>query len=801
MSMSCKDGHSRQVHTLVTLALPVFQSRSARRFTRRFICSVAYLFLGTAVSAANTIQIENAKPGTTEWQTTNIAYNHEIEGYASLTSINRGGKISFYVNTGASTYTMDIFRMGWYGGAGGRRMLPTIQLPGTQQPIPTSDPVTGLIECNWSVSYVLNTSDPSDWASGVYLAKLTVRSTGKERYIIFVVRDDARPSDYFFQTSVNTYQAYNNWGGKSLYDFNSTGGQARKVSFNRPYADSYGNDGSGDFLNGWEYNMVRFLEREGYDVTYGTDVDVHENPNILLSHKAYLAVGHDEYWSWEMRTNVVAARDQDVSLGFFAANTCYWQVRFEPSVVNSAPDRTMVGYKEFALTEDPYYLYYLSSGDPSKLHLVTDRWREYPVNLPEDAFVGVMYDGYPVNADIVVTNASNWVFNTTGLVNNSHLPGLLGYEVDRMFGHAPSNTVRLAHSPYPLNGTTRYSDMTVYTAASGATVFAAGSIQWSWGVDDYNPPDVPRPANPAAQQIMRNILARFISDLPPLANPGGPYAGGVAQILQFDGSRSSDLDGVVTSYEWDFGDGATATGVSPTHAFSAPGTYTVTLMVTDDKGSRNAGSTIAAIDVPAVTLSAKSLAFPGEPIGTKSLPKTVTVTNSGSAKLTVSSLGISGDFAQTNNCIAGVAPGASCTISVTFTPTGYGTRTGFLVITDNAASSPQTVALTGFGPDFTMAASPSSATVTHGQSVTSNITLTPKFGFNQTVSLTCAVPASKGIACSVSPNSVTLNGSNPASAALTINTSTFTPAGTYKISAIGTFSTLIHSTSVKLNVQ
>ena len=114
---------------------------------------------------------------------------------------------------------------------------------------------------------------------------------------------------------MNTYQAYNNWGGRSLYAYNSDF-QARKVSFNRPYADS---QGAGQYLGSYEYPAVRFLEREGYDVTYASDVDVHENANLLQFKKADLVVGHGEYWSWQMRTNIVAARDSGVSLGIIAS--------------------------------------------------------------------------------------------------------------------------------------------------------------------------------------------------------------------------------------------------------------------------------------------------------------------------------------------------------------------------------------------------------------------------------------------------------------------------------------------------
>ncbi len=334
------------------------------------------------------------------------------------------------------------------------------------------------------------------------------------------MRDDARHSDFLYQQSVSTYEAYNNWGGKSLYDWNSTGGAAMKVSFDRPYA--MGNQsisapavGSGEFLitvqppqegppGGFEFPFVRFLEREGYDVTYSTDVDTAEDPAALLNHKALLIVGHDEYWNWAQRANVIAARDAGVSLGFFSSNTMYWQIRYEPDS-SGTPDRTIVCYKTLATTEDPDYL----SGDPNLMKYTTVQWRQPPVNLPEDAVIGVMYYTNPVQGDIVVDDASSWVYNGTGLTQGSHLKGLLGYEVDQMYGHAPAGTDRIAHSVFG-TGAQDFSDATVYTAPSGAIVFATGSMEWSWGLDDYGVPDVrPSYLNPDAQQVTRNVLARF----------------------------------------------------------------------------------------------------------------------------------------------------------------------------------------------------------------------------------------------------------------------------------------------------
>ena len=92
------------------------------------------VLLSAHAFGSNPIQSENAKLGTTAWQISKGATNHQIEGYASATSVNRGGSISLFTNTTDSSYSIEIFRMGWYGGLGGRRMMPTIQLSGTQQP-------------------------------------------------------------------------------------------------------------------------------------------------------------------------------------------------------------------------------------------------------------------------------------------------------------------------------------------------------------------------------------------------------------------------------------------------------------------------------------------------------------------------------------------------------------------------------------------------------------------------------------------------------------------------------------------
>jgi hypothetical protein len=466
------------------------------------------------VNFLNPVQAENLKQGDRNWVLTNPAYNHEIEGYASATSVNRGGSIAFFVNTTDPEYTLDVYRMGWYGGLGGRKMLPTITRFGVQQPIPTPDPATGLIECQWADPYVLKVpytaDDPTDWMSGVYLVKLAGMSSGKQAYIIFVVKDEARFSDLLLQTSVATQEAYNSWGGLSLY---TVPDRAYKVSFNRPYEWAGDEEWSSaaKFLL-WEHFMIQFLEREGYDVTYSTDVDTHEQGGLLLHHRAFLVVGHDEYWSWQMRDNVEVARDSGINLGFFAADVSFWQIRFGPSPITRDADRTIVCYKSAVL--DPYD----NDGNPNDLRFVTVGFRQPPVNRPEEAMIGVMYDAEIGNGDsIEVSDGSSWVFTDTGLHEGSRLKGLLGYEVDRMFGDAPPGTVRLAHSPFTVNGVTHYSDMTAYSTAAGSTVVATGSINWNWGLatSTFGPVIILRP-QPAVQRATRNIFDRFVNGSTPI---------------------------------------------------------------------------------------------------------------------------------------------------------------------------------------------------------------------------------------------------------------------------------------------
>jgi len=468
-------------------------------------------------SSQNEVVAENSLPGTSAWGLTSPATGREIEGYASATSVNRGDTIALYVNTAAASFTLEVFRTGWYQGLGARRVYGPVSLPGQVQAIPSPDPTTLLVDCNWIESYGLQTRDAATstpWPTGVYLARLTESAGGRQAYIIFVVRDDGLRPDILFQLPVTTYQAYNYWGSVSLYG-SYTGTRAYKVSFNRPYAlfphtigEANVGNGAGEYLTteaarpGWDYNMVRWLEQQGYNVAYSTNIDTHVSAAAVRNTSVFMSHGHDEYWSWAMRANVQAARDAGVNLAFFSGNTLYWQIRMEASPATGAANRVIVCYKSTTL--DPYY----TDSDPTNNKYVTTLWRAAPVSLPEEGLIGSQYIICCFDGDLIVSNGSHWVFAGTGVANGDHITGLLGYEMDGRFGNEPANTVTLTSTPIPL--ARRDSQMTIYSAASGAQVFGTGSIQWSWGLDDFNAPALRTSRlSQTAITVTHNVLSVF----------------------------------------------------------------------------------------------------------------------------------------------------------------------------------------------------------------------------------------------------------------------------------------------------
>src|SRR6058998_984134 len=539
--------------------------------TLKGACLSAALGIGLSPATAtaqttqsNPIVIENQQPGTSQWRLSAKGTDAvgQIKGYASATSVNKGGNITFYVsvNPAAQNYTIDVYRIGWYQGLGGRLMQSIGPLIGVQQPTCPTDATTGMIECQWAPAYTLATQ--TSWTSGIYLALLT-NAQGLQNYIVFVVRDDSRVAALLYQQPVATYQAYNDYPfdsatGKSLYEFNSygantvTGGKrAVKVSFDRPYDDDGTGAAWGQSFFSWEVNFVRWMEKSGYDVTYSTDVDTHTDGARLLNYRGILSVGHDEYWSKPMFDAFVAARDAGVNLAFFGANAINWQVRFESSTTG-VPNRVVVCYRDATL--DPV-------ADPS---LKTVIWRDPPVNRPEQTLMGVQYANQVqfnqqtgLTVPYVVTNSENWVYAGTGFKDGDSVPGIVGYETDHLFTQYPQpNAVSatytlLSNSPFTdVNNTSNYANSSVYQAPSGAWVFGAGTSSWSLALDNYG--NGATLVDPRIQQTTANILDRFVqpSDFTLSASP----------------SSATMAQGGSTKY---------SVTISPTGGFSGPVTLSV----------------------------------------------------------------------------------------------------------------------------------------------------------------------------------------------------------------------------------
>lgn len=464
-------------------------------------------------SASNPIQAENALPGTDPATWLPPTYPPtSIEGYASEVSVLPGENVHFHVGTNDGyRYRIEVYRLGWYGGQGARLLacLPSCSGDEPGQPYGSgqSDPATGVVRAGWPVTDTL--SVPTTWVSGYYYALLRVTSggddTGARGYIPFIVRDSTtRRSQIVVQVPVNTWQAYNPWGGKSLYPFNSTDlAPAVRVSFDRPLAFT----AQGPF--DWEYNLVRFLEREGYDLSYQTDVDTDLRPESLLEHRLVIVAGHDEYWSKRMRDAFDVARAAGTNLAFMNSNGAYWQIRYEDG------GRTIVGYKDAAPDPEP---------DPA---LKTVRFRHLSPPRPECELMGVMFfrirEHQTGPVDYSVTEAATrdpW-FAGTGFRPGDKVLDVVGNEWDSLPEEpvAPECVKLGLKALFHYEGEPSNADAVRYTAPSGARVFAGGAQQLSWSLDPFNTGRFGRilPADVRLQQFMRNALDDLGRPAPPKA--------------------------------------------------------------------------------------------------------------------------------------------------------------------------------------------------------------------------------------------------------------------------------------------
>lgn len=493
---------------------------------RDFIKGTSGLGIVSALGAAprsDLIRLENAKLGTADWMLTNTKVDpvtqyrcHWIEGYCSRTSVKAGETLDIKVSTNpASKFTIDFYRLGYYGGLGGRHVDRVGPLAGSPQPDPPLGPVR-VRECDWETSHRLTI--PADWPSGVYLGKLTEEREKLQSYVIFVVKDD-RPSDFLFQCSDTTWAAYNRWPDFfSLYDdgtppHNWYTGPGVAVSFDRPYGkyrqilDAPLSQGSGEFLL-WEFPLAFWMEQQGYDVSYVSNIDSHADPARLLKAKAFLSVAHDEYWSLGMYQNVKRAIDSGVHAAFFGGNSVDGVLEIRASNAG-VPNRVIERIGKFG-------------GIKSERERNYEKEKGWKEHGPSPALLMGAGTTSPANgsADWTCTNRKHWLFAGTGMNDGDAVKGLVGWE-----HHGPPlNMIAglevLARGSITSRGRPQNTEYTsvIFPGPRNNLVFNAATIWWSDGL--AAPPGYLRPSahggtppgpDERVQRITTNLFSRFLS--------------------------------------------------------------------------------------------------------------------------------------------------------------------------------------------------------------------------------------------------------------------------------------------------
>ena len=464
------------------------------------------------------VRRENEKPGTRDWLLTKTRIDPAtkyrcpwIEGYCSQTSVGAGDRIGFQVSTNPpSPFTLDIYRMGYYGGAGGRHLLSLGPFRGVTQPEP---PVGNnrVRDCRWEPCTTLKI--PRDWLSGVYLGKLTVERERLQSYLVFIVRD-GRAADLIFQCSDTTWQAYNRWPSQfALYDDGNEHwywGPGVDVSFNRPYGkycqilDAPLSTGSGEWFL-WEFPLAYWLESRGEDVTYISNLDTHNDPKGLLRAKGFLSVGHDEYYSIEMFNNLRGAIAAGLNVAFLSGNVCCGRIDLKPDSAGRS-NRVFERIDFYGPRDDAEIKRF-----PSMARL--------PHQSPNSNLLVGAGNVAPTTggADWICAKADHWLFEGTGMKQGEGIPGLVGWEWHGDPAAIPGlelvATGPTQDAPGKLNGGIYAA--TVYPGPKANFVFNASSCWWADGLSEppgYLRPSVyttPKGPDPRAQRITANLLKRM----------------------------------------------------------------------------------------------------------------------------------------------------------------------------------------------------------------------------------------------------------------------------------------------------
>jgi hypothetical protein len=604
----------------------------------------------------NPVACENTKEGDppSDWEIDGIG-DESIQGFATAMSVNPGETEQFKISTTASKYNIRILRLGYYKGLGARviepRFKPSATLPQKQPPCRTEE-ATGLVDCGtWAVS--ASWKVPANAVSGLYMAELEREDTKGKSQIFFVVKNEASKAPIAVKTSDATWQAYNEYGKNSLYSCNSVCPKgnpagykaAYAVSYNRPFDGTLPRDGGKSDPFYAEYQMWRWLEKEGYNITYLSQPDIAAHPELLKNHKVVISSGHDEYWSGSERAAFESAREAGVNLAFFTGNEAFWKTRWAPSTEgNNVPNRTLITYKETHFTEPQ---------DPEEPKVATSSWRDPRfasggAGRPENELTGQLFMVNEGSSDIKVPGTYSklrfWKHTQVESLTPSQTltlsPGgeTLGYEwdVDPDNGFRPAGRIPLSSTT--VSGVQTFKDfgtevvepsiathsLSLYRAPSGALVFGAGTVQWSWGLEYvnawanyYTQPSENKP-DKNMEQATVNLLAEMgaqpstletglftgaetTDHTAPTATVTTPSAGSTVkngEMVTVSGTAADTGGGVVAAVEVSTDGGKTWHPASGTtswnYAWNADGAKTATIQARATDDSANLGAPSAA---------------------------------------------------------------------------------------------------------------------------------------------------------------------------------------------------------------
>lgn len=483
---------------------------------------LGYRPTSAAERSPNPIELENRQPGSHDWQLTRVradggGYRSPwIEGYCSRQSVGAGESIDIMVSTDPPrSFRIEIFRMGYYGGRGARLMKTLGPFEGEPESVPAPGE-KNLHECRWQPCTTLTI--PDDWLSGVYLGRLTTLPEGDrdpywQSYVVFIVRDN-RPADVLFQCSDNTWQAYNRWPNNySVYTHpKGNEGPWADVSFDRPYGreaqfTAVVNDpltfGSGEFLP-LEFPLAFWLEQHRYDVAYCSNSDL-LTPDRGLKCKAFISVGHDEYWDIRQFRSVERMRDAGVNLLFLSGNAICWVTPFRASS-DGRPNRII-------FRGGPY------GADNDYAQLRLERNGPFPEHGPDEGLLMGVRNINPVNGggDWVVIRPEHWIFEGTGMKQGDRIPGLIGWEYHGQPADIPGLQVVAAGTAWQGGENPQRWAAVVYPGPKDNFVFNASTIFWAQGLSSPPGHTLPwshwsRPHGPdeRVQRITHNLLQRAI---------------------------------------------------------------------------------------------------------------------------------------------------------------------------------------------------------------------------------------------------------------------------------------------------